>query len=406
MSTGDDGRGSSAQNPRDLRGKILHLNRDGSPAAGNPFPDGRDGDPRIWALGFRNPWRFNLQPVTETLFIGDVGLLSFEEIDLGVAGANYGWEITEGPAPPGVPGITYPIYSYPHTSPDGHAVIGGGHARALNFPPEFEGNYFFGDYVTRQIFRMVLDPTNQPLSVSVFASELTAGAVDIQFGPDGALYYLEFNAGIVGRISYIGGVNRQPVARATVSPDNGPAPLEVVLDASASADPDAEPLRYFWDLGDGAGSEQPVVRKTYAPGAYLASLTVTDAGGASSTVKDLRIVSGNSRPAALIQEPRTGRLYVEGEPIGFTGQGIDPEEGVIPCARLAWRVIFHHLGHVHPFFSLQGACSGTFVIHSHGEEQTFYEVLLTVEDSGLPLGAAGALTGSASLSIHPRAGSR
>jgi predicted aconitase with swiveling domain len=114
-------------------------------------------------------------------------------------------------------------------------------------------------------------------------------------------------------------------------------------------------------------------------------------------------VSGNSRPAALIQEPRPGRLYVEGEPIAFAGQGVDPEEGIIPCERLGWRVIFHHLGHVHPFFSLQGSCSGTFVINSHGQQETFYEILLTVEDSGAPLGATGALTGNASLAIHPRA---
>jgi glucose/arabinose dehydrogenase len=407
ISTGDDGRGSStSQNAHDLRGKILHINRDGSPASGNPFLDGRNGDPRVWALGLRNPWRFNLQPGSENLFIADAGESAFEEIDIGLPGANYGWALTEGPTPAGVPGVTYPIYSYPHTSPLGQAIIGGDHARAVNFPQEFEGHYFFGDVVTKEIFHLSLDQLNQPLSVGTFASDLAQGPVDIQFGPDGALYYLEFDGGIVGRISYVGGVNRQPVARATLSPDNGPAPLKVILDASASSDPDGEPLRYFWDLGDGLGSEQPVVEKTYAAGAYLASLTVTDPQGASSTLKDLRIVSGNSRPAALIQEPRPGRLYVEGEPIAFVGQGVDPEEGIIPCERLGWRVIFHHLGHIHPFFSLQGSCSGTFVIQSHGEQETFYEILLTVEDSGLPLGASGILTGSASLAIHPRAGSR
>jgi glucose/arabinose dehydrogenase len=403
VSTGDDTQGSAtSQDPHDLRGKILHINRDGSPAPGNPFPDGRNGDPRVWALGLRNPWRFNLQPGTETLFIGDAGASGFEEINVGMPGANYGWALTEGPAPAGVAGVTYPIYSYPHTAPEGHAVIGGDHARAGNFPEEFEGNYFFGDAITREIFRMRLDELNQLVSVGVFASDLAEGPVDIQFGPDGALYYLEFIGGIVGRVSYVGGANRQPVARATLSPDSGTAPLEVILDASASSDPDGEALRYFWDLGDGTGSDQPVVRKTYAAGAYLASLTVTDPRGASSTRNDLRIVSGNSRPAALIQEPRSGRQYVEGEPIAFTGQGIDPEEGIVPCERLAWRVIFHHLGHVHPFFSLQGSCSGTFVINSHGEQETFYEVVLTVEDSGRPLGAPATLTGTASLAIHPR----
>lgn len=403
MSTGDDQqRNATSQDPHDLRGKILHINRDGSPASGNPFLDGRNGDPRVWAVGLRNPWKFNLHPDSEILFIGDVGASRFEEINIGIPGANYGWALTEGPAPPGVSGVTYPIYSYPHTSVDGHAVIGGDHARAVNFPQEFKGNYFFGDAITREIFRMRLDESDQPVSVEVFASDLTAGPVDIQFGPDGALYYLEYNGGMIGRISHAGGSNRQPVARATVSPDSGQAPLEVTLDASASFDPDGEPLSYLWDLGDGTRSDQSVVRKTYAAGAYLASLTVTDGRGASSTLKDLRIVSGNSHPAALIQEPRPGRLYFEGEAIVFAGQGIDPEDGIIPCERLRWRVIFHHRGHIHPFLILQGTCNGTFVINSHGEEDTFYEILLTVEDSGHPLGTAGALPGTASLAIHPR----
>jgi len=408
LSTGDDGQGSTtAQDPRDLRGKILHINRDGSPAAGNPFLDGGNGDPRVWALGLRNPWRFNLQPATGTLFIGDVGELAFEEIDLGTHGANYGWALTEGPSPPSVAGVTYPIYAYAHTSPLGHAVIGGDHARAVNFPPELEGNYFFGDAVTRQIFRMTLDESNQPRSVDVFASDLTAGPVDIQFGPDGALYYLQYEGGVLGRISLVGGSNRQPVARVAVSPDNGPAPLEVILDASASSDPDGGPLRYLWDLGDGTGSEQPVVRKKYAPGSYLARLTVTDDGGVSNVVKDIRIVSGNTRPAALIQEPRPDRLYSEGEPIVFAGQSVDAEEGVMPCGRLGWRIIFHHLGHVHPFLNARETCTGTFVINSHGQEGTFYEILLTVEDSGSPLGTAGVLTGTSSVTIHPRpAGTR
>ena len=116
-------------------------------------------------------------------------------------------------------------------------------------------------------------------------------------------------------------------------------------------------------------------------------------------------MSGNSAPAALIQEPRPGRLYLEGETIVFSGQGIDPEDGIVPCERLGWRVLFHHLLHTHPFLVTQGTVRGTFVINSHGEaaDTTFYEILLTVEDSGRDRsGRRAAVTGTASLAIHPR----
>jgi len=404
ISTGDDGQDSdTSQNPHDLRGKILHINRDGSPAAGNPFLDGREGDPRVWALGLRNPWRFNLQPASETLFIGDVGGGRFEELNLGIAGGNYGWARTEGPEPPGVPGITYPIYSYPHTSALGNAIIGGDHAGVANFPPEYQGNYFYGDVVTREIYRLALDANNQPAPVERFASETRSGPVDIQFGPDGALYYLAFRERSLLRISYAGGTNRQPAARASVEPDNGEAPLEVTLDGSESFDPDGESLKYSWDLGDGQRSDQPVVRKLYPAGTYFARLTVTDARGGSSSVQDIRIVSGNTRPAAIIQEPSPGRRYFIGEFTSFEGLGIDPEEGAVPCERLTWTVTLHHLGHTHPFLGpLQGICKGGFTADPHGEERTFYEIQLSVEDVGEPLGPTGVLTGAQSIEIFPR----
>ena len=404
ISTGDDGQFSdTAQDPHDLRGKILHINRDGSPAAGNPFLDGQEGDPRVWAVGLRNPWRFNLQPGSEAMFIADVGGGDYEEVNLGIAGANYGWALTEGPQPPGVPGITYPIYFYPHTSELGNGIIGGDHAPAGNFPPTYKGNYFFGDVATRELSRMVLDESNQPVSVERFASGTLSGPVDIQFGPDGALYYLAFRERGLLRISYVEGSNRQPVARASVEPDNGEAPLEVTLDGSASFDPDGRSLTYLWDLGDGQRSNQAVVRKRYPAGIYFARLTVTDGQGGSARVQDIRIVSGNTRPSAIIQEPLPNRQYSVGEFINFEGQGIDPEEGFVPCERITWTIIFHHLGHTHPFLGpLQGICEGGFEADPHGEEQTFYEIRLTVEDTGEPLGPTGVLTGTQSIEIFPR----
>jgi hypothetical protein len=386
-----------------LRGKILHINRDGSPAAGNPFLNGHDGDPRVWALGLRNPWRFNLQPDSEVMFITDVGGSGYEEVNLGILGANYGWQLTEGPEPPGVAGITYPIYSYPHTSELGHGIIGGDHARAGNFPATYEGNYFFGDVATNELFRMVLDGRNQPRSVERFASGTPEGPADIQFGPDGALYYLAFQAKRLLRISFVGGSNRQPVAIASVAPDNGEAPLDVTLDGSASSDPDGSPLSYSWELGDGEQSHQAVVRHRYPAGTYLARLTVSDPQGAAGELRDFRIVSGNTRPSPIIQEPSPNRRYSVGEFITFAGIGVDPEDGVVPCERLTWTVIFHHKGHTHPYLSpLRGFCEGSFVANPHGEEETFFEIQLTVEDTGAPLGSSGILTGTQSVEIFPR----
>ena len=88
--------------------------------------------------------------------------------------------------------------------------------------------------------------------------------------------------------------------------------------------------------------------------------------------------------------------------IRFSGSAADPEEGAVPCARFTWRVIFHHLGHAHPFLGpVQGSCEGSFVTDSDAVREAFYEIQLTVEDTGMPLGPAGKLRGSRSIQIFP-----
>ena len=394
LSTGDDLQNSStSQNPDDVRGKILHLNRDGTPAAGNPYLNG-GGDPRVWAIGFRNPWRFSLQPESNNLFIGDVGDERFEELNIGVVGGNFGWAIVEGPEPAGVSGVTYPIYAYAHTSENGHAIIAGGHAVATDFPEEYSGDFFFADAVTNEIFRMVLDPLNQPASIDIFASETSGAPVDLRFGPDGALYYVAFATGQVFRITFTGGDNRQPIATATVAPDNGEAPLTVTLNGAASSDPDGDALSYSWDLGNGNHVSGAVVTTTYAAGAYRARLTVTDTGGAARTTPDLWIVSGNTRPTPVIEQPAKNYRYTEGELIPFSGTALDLEGGLIPCERMVWTVIFHHKGHAHPFLGPIQGCSGLFVVNSHGVDRTFYEITVRADDRGIPVHAADGARGS------------
>jgi PKD repeat protein len=83
-------------------------------------------------------------------------------------------------------------------------------------------------------------------------------------GPDGNLYYPDFDGGTVRRIGYIGSPNGAPTAVATASPTTGNAPLTVNFDGTGSTDPDNDPLAYAWDLdGDGAYDDSTASQPTY-----------------------------------------------------------------------------------------------------------------------------------------------
>src|ERR671920_407987 len=92
VAVGDNANGDNARTLRNLKGKMLRINKDGTIPPYNPFYKRAAGRNRaIWALGLRNPFSFAVQPHTGKMFINDVGELTWEEIDRGAAGANYGW---------------------------------------------------------------------------------------------------------------------------------------------------------------------------------------------------------------------------------------------------------------------------------------------------------------------------
>jgi len=125
ISTGDNARGTVAQQLTNLFGKMLPINKSGTVPTDNPFYTTTSGSNRaIWALGLRNPFKFAVQPGTSNIFINDVGQDNWEEINRGAPGANYGWHICEGAHDyAGTPGeanceapppYTPPFYEYPH----------------------------------------------------------------------------------------------------------------------------------------------------------------------------------------------------------------------------------------------------------------------------------------------------
>jgi glucose/arabinose dehydrogenase len=103
IGVGENANSANSQTLGNLLGKMLRINADGTIPTDNPFFNQATGQNRaIWALGLRNPYTFSFQETTGRLFINDVGQDTWEEINEGVAGSNYGWPNCEGPcATPG-----------------------------------------------------------------------------------------------------------------------------------------------------------------------------------------------------------------------------------------------------------------------------------------------------------------
>jgi glucose/arabinose dehydrogenase len=203
VAVGDNANGNNAQSFSTTLGKMLRITSTGTIPTDNPFFNSTTGNNRsIWALGLRNPFTFAFQPGTGRMFINNVGLSTWEEINDGIAGANYGWPICEGPCSPPNPSFTDPIFYYENTGVE-CAITGGSfyNPNVVQFPTDFVGSYFFADFCGGWIHRLNL--TNG-VTVSDFAAGIS-NPVDLKVSPDGFLYYLARGSGSVGRISFTGG---------------------------------------------------------------------------------------------------------------------------------------------------------------------------------------------------------
>ena len=193
-----------------LEGKVLRLNLDGSIPADNPFfgQVGKRGE--IFAYGFRNPFRFDFDPVSGNLWLGEVGDLAFEEIDVVTAGGNYGWPACEAGFPAGCPlaGQIGPIFTYSHGGgcpgeggfPSLGSSISGGTFATGTFGG-FGGHYFFGDYTGGRVYRAEPNGTRDGIIGSpVTFVDSAGGPVDFAFACD-ALFYVDIFAGEVRRVA-------------------------------------------------------------------------------------------------------------------------------------------------------------------------------------------------------------
>jgi glucose/arabinose dehydrogenase len=201
---GDGGNPGESTNPYaqdlgSLNGKILRLELTGAPAAGNPFIGTPGARPEIYAYGFRNPFRFGLDPVTGKAWVGDVGQATREELDVVQPGGNYSWPYCEGSLPAGCmhPGDVAPIFDYPRSF--GSSVTGGAFSPA-SFG-SFGGQYFFADFSIGRIFNARPTPTRDGMDPPAIFEISLQGPVDLVFGSDEALYYVAFNEGAVHKVT-------------------------------------------------------------------------------------------------------------------------------------------------------------------------------------------------------------
>jgi len=380
---GENANGGYAQSFSNLFGKILRLNSDGSIPTDNPFLSSTSGKNRaIWAMGLRNPFTFAFNPTLSQLFINDVGQNTWEEINDGAAGANYGWPHTEGATTD--PRFETPRYAYTHAS--GTCAITGGAFYAPStpqFPSGYLNDYFFADYCAGWIRK--LDPAAGN-AVVTFATGI-GSPVDLKVGNDGGLYYLArgsgASTGVVRRISYAASaptITQQPVSR-TVAPG---ASVTFSVRAAGTA-----PLRYQWQRNgvniSGATSQDYVlVAATGDNGARFRAQVSNNSGSAISSEAVLTVTS-NQPPTGTIAQPAAGTLYNGGSVISYSGTATDAQDGTLPASAFTWQVDFHHDTHSHPFIpATSGSRSGSFTIPTTGETAAtvWYRIYLTVRDSG------------------------
>jgi glucose/arabinose dehydrogenase/PKD repeat protein len=464
-------------NTNDLRGKILRIHPEDNGTytipEGNLFTDQADGLPEIFVMGTRNPFRMAVSTTTNQLVWGDVGPDSrvnsgtrgphgYDEFNRTTTSGNFGWPLciadnipyeefnfstnsSEGTfdcdnpvndspnntgsvnLPPARPAWIYYPYGASSEFPelgnsDARTAIGGdffihdsSDTETGGFPEYYDNTLFVAEWTRNWIKEIRLDDDGNLLRINPFLESLSLNRpIDLHFGPDGALYVIEWGTGFNGgnpdarvlRIEYVENLgNRPPQAVAYASVTNGAIPLEVDFFGNLSSDPDNDDLSYSWDF-DGDDSEDATTENasfTYTEaGTYTATLMTSDPDGETS-VAQVQITAGNSAPEVTIVTPVNGGFYQAGDVIEFKVNVEDAEQGTIgdgiDCAEIETEPSIGHNDHSHGVGPASG-CEGEFTTQSHGDgpDNVFYVFNAEFTDDGGP--AESPITGKGSAILN------
>ncbi len=392
VAVGDDDTPDQAQRLDNPFGKILRIKPDGSIPDDNPFADQTTGLNRaIWALGLRNPFTIAKQPSTDRILINDVGRSDWEEINLGAAGANYGWPVTEGPTSD--PRFTGPLHAYAHSTPTdfGCAITAGVfYDPAQNqFPDEYRGQYYFTDFCNGKL--QMLDLSTG--AVSVFGTDLPKFPVAMEVTPDGSLWLLSRVVGVVtagdasgvlNKISYRTDLN--PIL--LTQPKDALAAKGELVTFSVKAS-GAEPLSYQWQHNEvdipGANRPSYMLRAAsqLSNGGRFRVIVRNQLGAVVSEDAVLRVVPSHRPRVSVSVSPRK-RFYNAGERVRFQVGGTDREDGSLPLKRISFRVDMYHDDHVHPYVPTttgRRIQSLRLPTDLHSEGTIWFRVYVTAKDS-------------------------
>lgn len=372
---------------------------------GNLFPpETPDSRPEIYVMGNRNPWRLSVDSQTGYLHWGEVGPdagvdssglgpMGYDEFNVAKDAGNYGWPFVIGynqaynrydytsktykgrfdvsaPAntspnntgmrklPPAKPALlSYPYgvsEEWPLLSSGARSAVGGPIFRRTDFsqdaprvfPEYYEGKWLITDYVRNWIMVLTMnEDRSEVLSIEPLLPNKVLShsqPLDMDFGPTGDLYLVEYGRNSTGRISKImyNAGNRAPIAQAGADKLTGATPLQVQLSSKKTVDFDGDDLEHEWVVTSRDGGEvqrfaeaNPIV--TFEkPGKYQVKLMVSDPDGETGS-DTLTITAGNEQPEVNLQVTQGNRsFYFPGSTVSYKVQVSDPEDGSLESGNI------------------------------------------------------------------------